>query len=409
LIDPLILVRFVHFAATLLAGGTLCFAVLVAAPVLRTSEALSFYRRRADVMVWVALALAVPTGAAWLVLLAMQILGAPLSEVCLHGGAWTVAEGTRFGEMALLRLALALLLALLLLIRAPCRLQMLVALLLVLLLAFVGHGGAKPGSLGDFLLGADVVHLLAATAWLGALPAFALFLLTVTGDAAGCATRRFSVIGIVCVSALLATGLVNSWNLVGRLQAFTTTPYGRVLAVKVALFAAMIGIAVLNRLVLSLRLPGSARPLARSSLAEASLGLGVLLAVGALGTMEPGAHAAHETGTAIPADAAFVHIHTPEVMADVMIEPGRAGPAHAVVRVMREDGTLYPTQDIKLALDPPPPAAPGASRTAQAMPDGTWQVGALDLARAGIWTVRVIVARPGEEPAVLDAPIVIAP
>jgi len=97
------------------------------------------------------------------------------------------------------------------------------------------------------------------------------------------------------------------------------------------------------------------------------------------------------------------------VMADVMIEPGRAGPARAIVRVMREDGTSYPTQDVKLALDPPPPAAPATSRTAQAMADGTWQVGGLELTPAGIWTVRVIVVMPGKEPAVLDAPIVIEP
>jgi putative copper resistance protein D len=409
LIEPLVLVRFIHFAATLLAGGTVCFAALLAEPALRTGEALSVYRRRADTMVWVALALAVPTGAAWLVLLAMQILGAPLTEVCLHGGAWSVAAGTRFGEVALLRLALALLLAALLFIRAPRRLQLVAVILLVVTLAFVGHGGAKPGALGDVYLGSDIVHLLAATVWLGALPAFALFLLTAPGEVAVQATRRFSAAAMTCVGALLATGLINAWNLVGSLEALTTTTYGRVLTVKLVLFAAMLGLAAVNRLWLTPRLPGAALALARNSLAEAALGLGVLLAVGVLGTLEPGAHAAHETGTAIPADAAFVHIHMPEVMADVMIEPGRTGPARAIVRVMREDGTLYPTEDVKLALDPPAPAAPGASRNAQALPDGTWHVGRLELTPAGTWTVRVIVARPGREPAVLDAPIVIAP
>ena len=68
--------------------------------------------------------------------------------------------------------------------------------------------------------------------------------------------------------------------------------------------------------------------LARNSLAEAALGLGVLLLVGALGTLPPAAH--RHSSTEIPPDAAFTHIHDVAAMADVTIDPGRAGPARAI-------------------------------------------------------------------------------
>ena len=43
------------------------------------------------------------------------------------------------------------------------------------------------------------------------------------------ATLRFSTLGILSVGTLLATGIVNSWYLVGSIPALTGTPYGRLL------------------------------------------------------------------------------------------------------------------------------------------------------------------------------------
>ena len=43
-------------------------------------------------------------------------------------------------------------------------------------LAWAGHGGATPGRPGDLHLAADMLHLLAAGAWLGTLIPLALLL-----------------------------------------------------------------------------------------------------------------------------------------------------------------------------------------------------------------------------------------
>ena len=116
MLDPLALVRGLHIAATLLACGTVAFLVLVAEPAggkLRGDFAA--LRHQLNVLTWLALAVAALSGAAWLVLLASDILDASLADVCLHGGAWPVLFDTRFGLVWCMRLALALLLGILIL------------------------------------------------------------------------------------------------------------------------------------------------------------------------------------------------------------------------------------------------------------------------------------------------------
>ncbi len=207
----------------------------------------------------------------------------------------------------------------------------------------------------------------------------------------------------------MATGIINSWNLLGGPRDLVTTDYGRLVLLKIGLFVAMVGIAAANRFHFTPQLPAASalRALQRNSLAETGLGLCVLLFVGALGTLSPSGHA-HSTNADVPPDAAFVHIHTSEAMAEVTIEPGRIGTAHALIRVLREDFSEYPATSIELTLDPPA-AGPKIARTAAHLPDGNWQVNALDLTQAGVWTVRVIIPTDRGAPIVLDAPIVIEP
>ena len=417
--DPLILVRGVHFAATLLAGGTVGFMVLVAEPAGTNTRAdFVALRHQLTVQVWLALAVAILSGAAWLVLLASDILGASIADVCLHGGAWPVLFDTRFGLVWCTRFLLALLLGLLMLRPAARSFQLAAAAALIALPALIGHAGATPGIAGDSHLVSDMVHLLAAGAWLGGLPAFALLLWQAHRRAeatwsnfATQATRRFSVVGILSVSALLASGVINSWNLLSGPRDLVATDYGRLITLKIGLFAAMVAIAAVNRLYLTPRLPEPAalRGLQRNGLAEVCLGLCVLLFVGILGTLPPAAHV-HATPADIPPDAAFVHIHAPEAMADVTIDPGRVGRVNVRIRVLRDDFSDFPTNEVHLNIDPPKPGPMPIYRTAVRQSDGTWEVDRIDLPQAGNWTVKVIVSSTSREiPIVLDAPIVIEP
>ena len=390
--------------ATVLAAGTIAFMALVAD--------LPALRRQLTLLVWVALAVAILSGLVWLVWLSADIYGAPIIEVCLHGGVWSVLTDTRFGLVWIARLGLAILLCVLMLWPAARLLQLAAAAALLGLIALIGHAGATPGTAGQIHLASDMVHLLAAAAWVGALPALAMLLAHARhadnpdwGAYAVIATRRFSLLGMISVSALLASGVVNGWNLLGGPRDLVTTDYGRLVLLKIGLFVAMVGIAAANRFHLTPQLPatGALKALRRNSLAEFGLGLCALLFVGALGALSPSGHA-HSVSTPVPSGAAFAHIHTSEAMAEVTIEPGRTGPANATIRILREDFSEFPAKDVQLTLE-----APGAggtiARNAAHLPDGAWQVNAVDLGKAGIWTVRVTIAPQAGPPIVLDAPI----
>jgi len=413
--DPLVLFRAIHIAATVLACGTVAFVVLVAEPAARRTDNVSIegLRRRLSAIVWTALAAAVLSEVAWLVWLSADIYGAPVIAVCLHGGVWTVLTDTRFGFVTTIRLGLAALLAALVLWPATRLLQISAAAGLIALMALIGHAGATPGTAGDVHLASDIVHLLAAGGWLGGLPALTLVFARArrTEDPGGRrfaieATRRFSWLGIACVGALLVTGVVNSWNLLNGPRDLVVTDYGRLILMKIGLFIAMLGIAAANRFHFTPQLPSAhaLHALQHNSLAETGIGLVVLFLVGALGTLSPSGHA-HSTNADVPADAAFVHIHTSEAMAEVTIEPGRIGEANAHIRVLRDDFSEYPAKSILLTLDPP--SGDRMSRTAAHLPDGTWEVNALALPQAGVWTVRVVIPIENGSQLVLDSPIVI--
>jgi putative copper resistance protein D len=178
--------------------------------------------------------------------------------------------------------ALAALLALGVLLLAPPRRSTwaaaaLLGLVAVGSMAWMGHGAATEGSAGALHLIADIAHLYAAAVWIGALA----FFLTLVGESWGdgqtsptfhSALSGFSSIGSGVVAVLVATGLINSWFLVGPagVPALLGTLYGRLLLLKLLLFAAMIALAAANRFRLTPALRDTlAKPAARSPQVEA--------------------------------------------------------------------------------------------------------------------------------------------
>jgi copper resistance protein D len=307
---PLAIVRAVHFAATATTAGTLIFRAVVAEPASRSAQAAALVVGTQNLRVaWVSLAIGVASGAIWLLIQAAAMSGLSLKEAMADDVLSVVVNETQFGLVCEIRLALAIILAGCLTFDrlAPLRwLALASALGLTAAIAWTGHAGSGVGELGVLQLAADLLHLLAAAAWLGGLVSLALLLAAACRhDALGWAsvareaTERFSTLGIASVGAILATGIVNSWILVGSLHALIGTEYGRLLMLKIALFAAMLSIAGVNRFWLTPRLAltsGSEpqlrvlRRLARNSTIEIALGLAVFAIVGALGTMHPAIH-----------------------------------------------------------------------------------------------------------------------
>lgn len=217
-----------------------------------------------------------------------------------------VLAGGGFGISMAVRVAAGLLaLVLLIAFRAGHALWGLTATLGAVSLAAItwsGHGGADEGAAGLVHALADVVHLLSAGVWLGALAALGLLLNRRSPSSAAVADlhgalKGFAGVGSATVAIIVASGLVNSWFLVGprHIGDFAGSLWGRLLLIKLALFAAMLGFAALNRYRLTPRLeatlagdPAAALGDLRRSLAlETAVGLAVLVLVAALGRQAP--------------------------------------------------------------------------------------------------------------------------
>lgn len=172
-------------------------------------------------------------------------------------------------------------------------------------LAWIGHGAADEGSIGWVHLVADILHLLAAGAWVGSLVGLILLVSrsvrrvdTAHVELTHRALHGFGTIGAVVVSTIVVTGLVNAWVLVGigHVASLGATLYGRLLLAKLAVFAAMLGLATLNRFRLTPRFRWSiangdhcaALMSLRASLAvETTSVIAILALVAWLGTLAP--------------------------------------------------------------------------------------------------------------------------
>ena len=287
-------VRAVHFASCLLIAGTWAFDRLIA------GAAAGRWRRLAAGLLLVATPLALVSGAAWFVLVAAEMSGTGIAEAMHAAVLGPVWSHTQFGRAWQVHAAAWLIGTVSYGVWAATGrgtwVGLAAAAVLVGGLAWAGHGGTGPAPVWH--RSADVAHLLASVVWPAGLVPFALVLWTVGRSAdpdrwaeASRLTRRFSAASLFAVGLLTATGLVASWCLLGSIGALFTTAYGRVLAVKLALFAAMVGLGAVNRSVLTPRLsadgPATARLLRRTVALEIVLSTGVVAAVGLLGLLEP--------------------------------------------------------------------------------------------------------------------------
>ena len=168
-------------------------------------------------------------------------------------------------------------------------------------LAWSGHGVMDDGRTGTVHLVADIVHLLAAGVWVGALASLLWLSATAQDDgtaAAHQALAGFASVGTASVALVLASGLINSWLLVGpqNLLSLGTSLYGQLLLMKLGMFAGMVALAASNRFRLTpvlgaARTPGDShhalQRLRLSLMLEAFAALAVLGLVAWIGTLEP--------------------------------------------------------------------------------------------------------------------------
>ena len=314
------LIRFFHLACTALLFGSLVFYFLVSRPALasvgglESSTFAGFDRRQLRLARWTLL-LVFLSGllAFWLQIVAVSGLSfAAALDPTVMGG---VLVGTRYGLVWSMRMSLLLFLEVIFnrLDRGESvnarALGLLLAALLVMAPAFSGHAAAGEGIGLAVQLAVTAAHLLAASAWLGGLVMFAGFLLWLSRVEQAwheavlkIATRRFSALGFVSVSVLIATGAYNAWTLVGAVPPLVGTSYGQLLLIKLALLLPLTAVAAVNLLKLKPRIVALGAELFAARMAEllhrlkrnvtweAILGTGILIVVGMMSVTPPARH-----------------------------------------------------------------------------------------------------------------------
>ena len=291
---PMIVTRTLHFAASATIAGALMFRAFVA------GRAAPIDRQIRDIA-RIGFAIAVVSGLVWLWLQAVSMSGLGFGETITSGALFTVIDETQFGLVSEIRLMIAIALAVCLAfdrIALLRRLALVAAVCLVASIAWTGHAGSTPFKLGYLHLASDALHLTAASVWVGGLVPLALLLAAwrrQDGTSMGLdAVRRFSTLGIASVAALILSGGINAWILVGSFRGLIVTDYGQLLMLKLAVFAAMLAFAAFNRLSLTPRLASlskdALRGLSRNTWMEIALGFSIFVLVGVLGTLHPAAH-----------------------------------------------------------------------------------------------------------------------
>ena len=140
---------------------------------------------------------------------------------------------------------------------------------------------------------ADILHMAGAAVWIGGIP---YFLLALAGSHDGNAWRRigkrFSLMSMAAVAALLAGGIVMAVVYIGSWDAIYGTAYGVMVMTKVALLCALLCLGGMNFLVVERLRRNPATPILRlRRFAEVELGIGltVLFAAASLTSQPPAA------------------------------------------------------------------------------------------------------------------------
>lgn len=158
------------------------------------------------------------------------------------------------------------------------------ALLLSITPAFAGH--SVSGELSLIVVPADVLHVLAGSAWLGTLAVIVIVGISAAlktpeerrpGERVAALINVFSPLALVCGGTVLATGTVSSLVHVRPLEALWTTPYGVTLIVKLLFVALLFGAGAWNWKRLKPRLTGDNAVVPLRSMASLELVLATVV------------------------------------------------------------------------------------------------------------------------------------
>jgi copper transport protein len=234
---------------------------------------------------------------------------------------------------------------------------------LLLTPGLAGHAATQ--DLVPLAMVSDVVHVGAVSIWLGGLGLLAAAVLPRrVADELAVVVPRFSRVAFGAVITILVTGTFQGWRQVRSTAALTETTYGRLLIVKVVLFAVIVGLGALSRRFVQARYqvpaarlsfgPGAATAdpdtetaarLRRTVGAETLIAVVVLAVTSLLVNAQPARSAlAQPFSTEIRGDL---------VLVQVTIDPAKTGPADFHLYTLSPQGGQQEVQELTATLTLP--------------------------------------------------------
>lgn len=260
---------------------------------------------------------------------------------------------------------------------------------LIVTYAATGHAqSANPRWLAVLI---DALHLGAMVVWLGGLTVLVVAALSrpapddpaADTDELAAGLPIFSRTALICVATLAVTGTIQAWREVGAWAALDSTSYGRLVLVKVVLFAGLIGLGYFARKAVAQPVGALAR-LRRTLIVEVVVGAVVLAVTGVLISQPPGK-------VALAADRAKPRTTTVRVTqtanAVVEVSPGVHGNVAFTIQLT---GGLKP-QGVTASASLPAKQLGPIPLKLQASGPGTYTASGVLLPSAGQWQVNLVV------------------
>ncbi|MXN66595.1 hypothetical protein GR183_16890 [Stappia sp. GBMRC 2046] len=253
--------------------------------------------------------------------------------------------------------------------------------------SFAASGHAATADPQALMRPAIAIHAAAFLYWLGSLPGL-LAIARTQPEHIDRLLSRFSLIAIPAVAFLFGTGIAISAVQVGAPEYLDTTDYGLILTLKIAAFLALVGLAGINRLVLTpdiARGEGSgARRLAASIRVELLLALAILIAASSFRLTPPprAIMAADRAG-------ASVHIHQDEGFGNITALPGRRGENRAILDLFAGNAEALTAREVTVSFSQAARGVEPIRIAATRGEGGLWFAEPLPLTVSGPWDVQI--------------------
>jgi len=268
---------------------------------------------------------------------------------------------------------------------------------LALLPSLGGHTSVqKPVAV---LLPANIVHVLAMSAWLGGVAVLVFALRAATAELEPDARTpllarvvgRFSVLATIALPLLLLSGVVQSIVEVGSFGALLDSAFGRAVLIKIVVALAIVALGYVNRqrLLPALRratTPGRTGVLLRRTLrAELALGVMAIAVTGALSSYAPSV--AESSGPY----ATTVNIGPTRV--EVTVDPARVGPnqLHLYLFDAKTGAPFEQTEELTVSAEMPEKQIAKIALSPHVAGPGHYVVDDASFGVEGEWTIHTVI------------------